>query len=118
MKSIYIIEDNDNFRNNLKNWLPHFDIVGEEIDERLAVEHVKRIKPDLLILDLSLPELYGLAAMKTLRKSMFGMKILVLSGHESDYVFREAFSAGADAYCSKEETGNTIRMTVEHLLAE
>jgi len=70
-------------------------IVGEAANGREAVQKVKKLRPDVAILDISMPELDGLEATRQIRETLPDIKILILSMHESDQMVRRVLQAGA-----------------------
>jgi DNA-binding NarL/FixJ family response regulator len=82
-----------------------FDVVGEVSDGRQAIQRIAELDPDVAILDISMPEVGGLEAARTLRDEGADVKILILSMHdESEYVIR-AVHAGAAGYLLKDDAG-------------
>lgn len=77
-----------------------FEVVGEAADGREAIELARRLRPDIVILDLSMPHMDGLEAIPEIRRGSPTSKILVLSGFD-ERVGEHALSLGADAYMSK-----------------
>ena len=85
-----------------------FEVVGEEATGREAVELAQRLKPDVVLMDISMPELSGLDATLALATDDGPPRIIVLSMHaSSEYVF-EAFRAGARGYLVKESAGREV----------
>jgi two-component system response regulator NreC len=116
MKRIIIAEDNKLFREALKTALSHYEIAGEAEDGEAAIELVKLKKPDLLILDLSMPKTDGLHVIGTLKKEFPQLKILVLSIHNTEEFCRIVSKAGIDGYCLKDEGRENILKSVECVL--
>lgn len=92
------------------------EVAGEASDGLEALSMIKRILPDLLILDLSMPRLDGISVLKDAKKQFGNMKILVLSIHESDQYVLEAFEAGADGYCIKDARREELFMAIDSVL--
>jgi DNA-binding NarL/FixJ family response regulator len=84
---------------------------GEE-----AVRDALELKPDLIILDLSMPGLDGLAAGKEIRKLLPNIPILMLSMHAGDGIVREAQKAGLHGFVSKGDAGQVLLRAVDALL--
>ncbi len=85
-----------------------FEVVGEAATGREAVELAQRLKPDVVLMDISMPELSGLDATLALATDDGPPRIIVLSMHaSSEYVF-EAFRAGARGYLVKESAGREV----------
>src|SRR4051794_34039916 len=80
---------------------PGYVVVGEAADGAEAVAQAAQLHPDLVILDLSLPGLSGLATIPALRQAVPDVKVLVLTVHEDEAYFFAALQAGAAGYILK-----------------
>jgi DNA-binding NarL/FixJ family response regulator len=117
---ILITEDHTLVREGLRSLLtsdPEFEIVGEAADGLEVIRTVERVKPDLVLLDLSMPRMSGLTAIKEIKKRASESKILVLTVHKSEECIREAFRSGANGYCLKDATHAELLMAVRSVLA-
>ena len=119
-KKIIIVEDHQLFREGLKAMLssnPEYEIVGEAEDGLEAIRLIRKCKPDLVLLDLSMPRMNGFSVMREIKGELPDIKILVLSIHESDQYVLQAFESKADGYaikdCSREELKTAIRCVLE-----
>ena len=119
-KRVVIAEDHKLFREGLKSLLStrnDLDIVGEAQDGLEAILCVKRNRPDLLLLDLSMPRMSGISVMKDIKSQFPEVKILALTIHESDQYVLESFEAGADGYCIKDASRDELMVAIDSLLA-
>ena len=80
---------------------PEFKVVGEAGTGREAVDLTERHKPRVVVMDLSMPEMDGLAATREIRHRFPETEVLVLSMHAQDHYVRNAFDAGAKGYLLK-----------------
>jgi DNA-binding NarL/FixJ family response regulator len=78
-------------------------VVGEARNGIEAVEKAKRLKPDVAIVDISMPELDGVEATRQIREAVPNTKVLVLTMHESEQVVEGALDAGAHGYVLKSD---------------
>ena len=78
-----------------------FQVVGEASSGREAIDVAGRLSPDVLVLDIGLPDLDGVEVARTLRKSAPGVKLLTLSIHAERQFVRRMLNAGADGYVVK-----------------
>ena len=80
---------------------PQIDVVAEASNGREGVERAREAKPDLVLLDLSMPDMDGLEAIPLIREAAPTARVVVLSGHEAGRVSLEALDQGASRYINK-----------------
>lgn len=103
-KRILLADDHALLRQGLRLIIerePDLRVVCEAADGRQAVQQARDHKPDLAILDISMPGLNGLSAARELRKRLPELRILMLSMHDNEQFFLEAIDAGVDGYLLK-----------------
>ncbi len=117
---IVIAEDHTILREGLRALLtsdPEFDVVGEAEDGMEAVKTVKRLSPDVVIMDLSMPKMNGVQAIKEIKRMAPHTKIVVLTVHRNEEYILAAFQAGGDGYvlkyASHEELVSAIRTVLK-----
>ena len=118
-KQIFIVEDHRLFREGLKAMLsldPGYEIIGEAEDGLEAVRLIRKAKPDLVLLDLSMPRMNGFSVLREIKGAMPEVKILVLSIHESDQYVLQAFEAKADGYAIKDSSREELRVAIRSVL--
>ena len=118
-KQIFIVEDHRLFREGLKAMLspiPEYEIVGEAEDGLEAIRLIRKSKPDLVLLDLSMPRMSGFSVLQEIKAEMPEVKILVLSIHESDQYVLQAFEAKADGSAIKDSSREELRMAIHSVL--
>jgi DNA-binding response OmpR family regulator len=101
---VVIADDVDDMRFLLRKALERstqFTVVGEAADGRQAVDEAVRYRPDLALLDLSMPVMDGLDALPLIRAAVPGCTVVVLSGFDTDAMAHQAMQAGAAAYLVK-----------------
>ncbi len=109
---VYLVDDHalvlDAFKLLLESD-PEISVVGMAGNGRKAVADLRKVQANLVIMDITMPELNGIEAIKQIREFNKEVKILVLSMHStSEHVFR-AFQAGASGYLLKEETRDLVQ---------
>lgn len=113
---ILVVDDYEPFRRFTRSTLEgrlDFQIVGEAADGMEAVRKAEELQPDLIVLDIGLPLLNGIAAARKIRKLCPDSKILFLSQESSANVAREALSLGAIGYLVKTHAGSELLAAVE-----
>ncbi|MDY7032592.1 MAG: response regulator transcription factor [Thermodesulfobacteriota bacterium] len=117
---IVIAEDQKILREGLISILnsdDEFAIVGEAEDGLETIRCIERNKPDLLLLDLGMPRMSGISALKEIKNRYPGVKILVLTIHESEEFILEAFRSGADGYCLKDASYSELLLALRGVLS-
>lgn len=118
---IIIAEDHTLFRQGLKSLLslePDLDVVGEAEDGAAAIRCVERLKPDLILLDLSMPGVDGIHAIKEIKRKHSKTKILILTGHKTEEFFQEALKCGANGYVVKDADHSELLLAMRSVLKE
>ncbi len=116
---ILIADDHELFRRGLAAELtqvPGWVVAGEAANGRDAVELAAALKPDLVVLDLTMPELNGLEAARKIISVNPAARVLILTAHESEQLVREVLSAGAQGYVLKSDAGRTLIAALQSLL--
>lgn len=120
MNTVILADDHEVVRRGVRSILeagPGFKVVAEVADGLAAVQAVGKHKPALLFLDLSLPRLHGLEALRQVRTTSPNTRILVLSMHNDEPYVIEALRAGAMAYILKGSESAEILQAVRDVLA-
>ena len=94
---------------------PGWVVAAEARNGREAVDKAKEVKPDVTVIDISMPGLNGLEATRQITKSGSHTKILILTMHESDSLIREVLDAGARGYLLKTDAGTDLINAVDAL---
>ncbi|MFH1941479.1 MAG: response regulator transcription factor [bacterium] len=92
----------------LLNSEPNIEVVGEAEDGREAVERIGKIKPDVVLMDISMPSLNGFEATRQIRKGHPGIRILVLTMHTNEEYIFEILQAGASGYVLKKSAPSDL----------
>lgn len=112
---VLLADDHDMLRQGLKMLLrlqPEIEIIGEARTGREAVEQALALYPHVVVLDISMPDLDGLAACKQIRAQAPLVNILILTMHESEEYFFQALRAGAAGYLVKKAAPADLHMAI------
>ena len=118
MLRILVAENHDVVRNGIRELLgarSDWEIVAEARTGRQAIDLARRTRPDVAVLDLSLPELAGVDAIRQIRTELPEVGICVFSMHEDESFVGDAIAAGARAYVIKSESGTRLLEAVDAL---
>lgn len=119
-KRVVIAEDHTILRAGLRALLSFqndLEVVGEAGDGREAIRVVDKHVPDLLLIDLSMPKLNGMEAIKEIRGRHPQIKIIVLTVHKSEEYIVASLDAGADAYILKDASKNELLLAIEYVMS-
>jgi DNA-binding NarL/FixJ family response regulator len=117
---IIIAEDHTILREGLRSLLssdPDLEIVGEAQDGQEAIRCVEKLKPNLVLMDLSMPRMNGLDAIKEIKKRSTDTKILVLTVHKNEEYIVATLRAGADGYALKDSTHAELGIAIKNVLS-
>lgn len=101
---VLLVEDDPVMRLGLSHLLeryPQLKLVGEVEDGYSGVEAALALKPDLIVMDIGLPELDGIAATQQIKASLPEIRVMMLTSHNSEQEVIAALSSGADGFCVK-----------------
>jgi DNA-binding NarL/FixJ family response regulator len=93
-----------------------FELVATVGDGRALVEAADRLRPDVIVTDISMPTLNGLDAIRELRKAEAGARVVVLTMHADERLVTEAFRAGASGYVLKQSAGEELISAIHEAL--
>jgi DNA-binding NarL/FixJ family response regulator len=118
MLRILIADDHEVARKGIRSILEShsgWEVCGEARDGREAVECASRLKPDVLLLDIGMPNLNGLDAARQILAMIPDARILILTVHDSEQMVREVLAAGARGFLLKSDAGRDLLAAVEAL---
>jgi DNA-binding NarL/FixJ family response regulator len=104
MPRVLIVDDHAFIRRGVQTILhafPEWEFCGEAENGKEAIRLADELKPEVIIMDVSMPGLNGIEATRAIRKAQPGVKIVLLTLHESAELLRSAFRAGARGYLLK-----------------
>jgi len=119
MARIAIVDDHALAREGLRDMLadePDMEVVGEAANGREALKLCRRLRPDLVLMDVRMPEMDGLAATREVKREHPGTSVLMVTMHENpDYLY-EAIKAGAAGYVLKDATQDDVFRAIRQVL--
>jgi DNA-binding NarL/FixJ family response regulator len=117
--SIVLADDHTILREGLRALLtadPSFEIVGEARDGREAVRCVDKLGPNLLLIDLSMPRMSGMDAIREIKKRYPETKIIALTVHKTEEYLLTTLQAGADGYVLKDATHDELILAIKNVM--
>jgi DNA-binding NarL/FixJ family response regulator len=116
---IIIAEDHTILREGLRALVsasPDFEVVGEAEDGREAIRRTEQLEPDLVLMDLSMPKMNGMEAIREIKKRQPRTKILALTVHKTEEFILAVLQAGANGYVLKDATSTELMMAIRSVL--
>ena len=115
---VLVADDHEIVRRGLCSLIkehPGWEIAAEAADGREAVEKTRELKPDVTVMDISMPSMNGLEATRQIVKEHPETKVLVLTMHDSDPIIRDVLDAGARGYLLKSDAGRDLVTALDAL---
>ncbi len=113
---VLLCDDHALFRESLRALLsaePTTEIIGEAGDGREAVEKVKQLRPDIVLMDISMPELSGFEATRRIVRSTNAPKVLILTMYDEDDLVMRCLEAGASGYVLKDAPASQLIYAIQ-----
>ena len=115
---ILLADDHEVVRHGVRGLLaghPGWEVCGEATDGRDAVNKALELKPDVVVLDISMPNLNGLEATRLITQALPQTRILILTMHESEQLVREVLESGARGFLLKSDASHELVAAIEAL---
>jgi len=117
---VLIADDHEIVREGIRRLLtdmrPNWQICGEVTNGRQAVEAVKKLKPDVVVLDITMPGMSGLEAAAHISKLDPACRILIFTMHDSDRLGAEIRGVGGHGYVQKSRAARDLTLAIERLI--
>ena len=94
---------------------PGGEVCGIAVNGREAVESASKLKPDIIILDMTMPELDGLEALRQIKRASPNTEVVIFSAHHSEQLIEQLFEAGAKSYIQKSDAGRYLVAAIKAL---
>jgi DNA-binding NarL/FixJ family response regulator len=95
---------------------PRCEVVASVTDGRTLLKSAEKLQPDIIVLDVAMPELNGLDAGRQLKQKMPGVKLIFMTMNEDPYLVGEAFRSGASAFLLKKAAGDELNEAIDRVL--
>ena len=115
---VLIVDDHEVVRRGLRAFIeshPGWEVCGEAVTGREAVEKASKLRPNMVVMDIAMPELNGLEATRQILKAVPRTAVLILTVHESEQLVHEVLEAGAQGYILKSDAGRDLVAAIEAL---
>jgi DNA-binding NarL/FixJ family response regulator len=114
---VLLADDHRMLLDALKELLePKYEVVGLVSDGRAVLKVAEKVRPDVVVLDIAMPQLNGLDAGRQLKHAMPGVKLIFMTMNEDPYMVGEAFRAGASAFLLKRAAGLELEEAITEVL--
>ncbi|MGB8581248.1 MAG: response regulator transcription factor [Candidatus Sulfotelmatobacter sp.] len=116
---ILIVDDNEAVRKSLRSLLssrPGWKVCGEAVDGLDAIEKAKSLRPDIVLMDISMPRMNGLEVARAIRQELADAKILIMSQHDPASLLPSAIQAGANGCVDKSQLATDLLSSIESLV--
>ena len=113
---VYLVDDQAMIRAAFRHLLDEdarFQVVGDQGDPRQALEEIPDLRPDVVLLDISMPVLSGLDAIAQIRERWKRARIIMLTHHEGQVFVEQALKAGAEGYLSKDSDPTELALAIQ-----
>jgi PAS domain S-box-containing protein len=117
--SILIADDHELIRRALRSLLlsrPHWTVCGEAVDGSEAVQMARRHKPDVVLMDISMPEMNGMEAARIIRHEFPQTSVLIISQNDLDVTRRQSKEVGAAAYVAKADLSRNLLGAIDKIV--
>jgi DNA-binding NarL/FixJ family response regulator len=114
---VLLADDHEILVDGLRSVLePQYEVVGAALDGRALLEAADKLLPDIIVLDIGMPELNGLDAARQLKHRMPKVKLIFLTVNKDPYIVGEAFRAGASAFLLKQSAALELTDAIQQVV--
>jgi len=118
---VLLVDDNEGFADGVSDWLGNdagLEVVGSAKSGQDALELVDRLTPDLVLTDLTMPDMNGFEVTRRIKSRKDAPRVVVMTLHESETARTEAWSAGADGFVAKAMVMEQLMSVIEELFPD
>jgi two-component system, NarL family, response regulator NreC len=116
---ILVADDHEVIRDGVRALIEHepgWRVCGTAANGRQAVETAKKLKPHVVVLDMTMPELDGLEALRQIKSALPNTEVVIFSAYHSEEVIEQLFNAGAKSYIQKSDCGRHLVAAIKSLV--
>ena len=116
---IFLADDHSVMREGLKYLIKSntgYDVVGESGDGKEAYEKIEKLKPDIALLDISMPTMTGIELSRQIHKYVPNTRVIIFSRHDDEEYVNQVMKYGAKGYVLKEDTGEDLLKAIKEVL--
>jgi len=117
--TLFLADDHTILREGLKliiEDVPRYTVIGEAGDGKEALELIEKLKPDVAVLDISMPTMSGIDVVRYMKKYVPDSKIIILSRHDNEEYVKELLKTGVNGYVLKDDAGDDLLRAIEAVL--
>ena len=115
---ILVADDHEVMRTGVRALIeqePRWQVCGTATNGQEAVDAARKLKPDVVILDMTMPELDGLEALREIKRALPNTEVVIFSAHHSEEVIGQLFEAGAKSYIQKSDASRHLVTAIKSL---
>lgn len=115
---VLVADDHEVMRNGIRTLIEHepgWQVCGTASNGQEAVETAKRLKPEVVVLDMTMPEMDGMEALRQIKRALPDTEVVIFSAHHSEEVIEQLFDAGAKSYIQKSDAGRHLVAAIKSL---
>ena len=118
---VLVVDDNESVRElicTILAWHSEFKVVGQASSASEAIDQAKQLQPDVVLLDISMPDLNGLQASPLIKSAAPQTEIMIVTQHANPFFMREAFAVGARGFLTKSDAGAELATAVREVFSK
>ena len=115
---VLVADDHEVMRTGVRALIeqePGWQVCGTATNGQEAVDVARKLKPDVVILDMTMPELDGLEALREIKRALPNTEVVIFSAHYSEEVIAQLFEAGAKSYIQKSDAGRHLMTAIKSI---
>jgi DNA-binding NarL/FixJ family response regulator len=118
---VFIADDSKVLRERIKEMLsdfPDVEVIGEAVDGREAIDNIRRLRPELVILDVRMPHINGISVLEKIKRLKPSPRVIVMTAYPYPQYRQKCVELGADFFFTKSDEFEKVMEVIQNLLAE